>query len=190
MHLDGVEAVGVWSGASPTRDNFGVDEEVVTESGEVDIGDRAVTAGRDAVGQCLGECAEHGVNDALAGVGTCRDRRGRARIEDRAFRRKDRDSVEEAAVGRDTRVECCLQGVVDGRLERRPNDVHRDGRLPTSAGEVEGDLAIRDCDGHSNGDALVTRAIGIEPVGVRVGTIRHRRDGEVQTTLGVVQELL
>ena len=166
--LDAVHAVAAGPAALPAGD--GLDVGVGAAVARIDAADAdqvhgALAGGGYAVRRELRECLQHGVGDALRGLGVAgADGGRRLGVEEGAGRDLDLDRTQDAGVGGDGRVGEHLDGEEAGRMRHRRDGIDVAAPLRRGAGEVERELVARHVHAQLDDDGLVAAAVVVEAV--------------------------
>ncbi len=140
----------------------------------------ALAGGGHAVGQGLGEGAEHHVEHAVAGERARRAGAGQPRVQDGPLRRDHVDAAEDARVVRHVLAQHRADRQIGARLRERQRGVQRGLHLGRRAGPVAGEVpVVVDGDGHRERHRVVAEPVAVEvvgePVGALAATARSRR---------------
>ena len=172
--FDDVDAVQAGAGAAAAGDQLADDVAAAAWMASAEGDDQKFARGRcrHAVGQDLGERADHAAGDALDGGGPGVDGGRFLRIDDRALGQAQLDGPEAAAVGRDGGVGERPHGVARRRQRAGRHAIQRPLHLRTGAFEVELDVAALYRDGDLDADRLVELdAVIVEVIDEPIGAL-------------------
>ena len=143
-----------------------------------------------AVGQGLGQRAQHHVEHPIAGQRARRARARQARVQDAALGRDHVDAAEHARVVGHVLPEHRADREVGARLGERERGVERGLHLGRAARPVAGEVSVGvHGDRHRERHRLVAEPVAVEVVGEAVGAPRPAGDLGAGETLRVVEQL-